>query len=302
MSRESPLRLLPTDLVVGFDGSAASRSAAGAATALAERSGSRVHLVTVIHVSDSGRGGEARARRELRDYTKSLRASQRRLLSEELRVGDAPTEIVRLAAELNARLIVVGTSHRTGLAKLLLGSTVEGLLRHATCPLLVVSADPDAWPPAQVVVGDDATAEAHLAGDLACEIGALYGAELTLLEAMTLDGPVATGANWMGPVRDLFEDRLKDRADDLEAAYGSRPSVRLADGTPASVLVDVVGGDHGRRTLVALGTGRRASLARVLHPSVALAVAGAATGSVLISPVGVPRVDSPRRQHATIER
>jgi nucleotide-binding universal stress UspA family protein len=138
MPRASPLRLFPTDLVVGFDGSAASRSAAGAATALADRGGSRVHLVTVIPVSDSERGGEARARRELRDYTKSLRASQRRLLCEELRVGDAPTEIVRRAAELGARLIVVGTSHRTGLAKVLFGSTFASLLQRALCPLLIL--------------------------------------------------------------------------------------------------------------------------------------------------------------------
>jgi nucleotide-binding universal stress UspA family protein len=153
-----------------------------------------------------------------------------------------------------------------------------------------------------VVIGDDATPEARLAGDLASQIGALYGAEITLLEAMQLDGGIAEAASWMGPVRELFEDRLQDRADDLETAFGSRPTVRLVDGPAAAALVDVVSTQCGRRTLMALGTGRRAGLAGVLHPSVALAVADAATGPVLVSPVGQLAAGAPRRPLRTLVR
>jgi nucleotide-binding universal stress UspA family protein len=46
--------------------------------------------------------------------------------------------ITELAAELQATLIVVGTHGRHGIARWLLGSVAEGVLRHAPCPVLVI--------------------------------------------------------------------------------------------------------------------------------------------------------------------
>lgn len=52
---------------------------------------------------------------------------------------DVPSEeITRLASELDADLIVVGTHGRRGLSRLLLGSVAEGTVRLAPCPVLVV--------------------------------------------------------------------------------------------------------------------------------------------------------------------
>jgi nucleotide-binding universal stress UspA family protein len=54
--------------------------------------------------------------------------------------GDAATEIVRLAAEIKADLIVMGTHGRGGLARVLMGSVAEGVMRKASCPVLTVKA------------------------------------------------------------------------------------------------------------------------------------------------------------------
>jgi nucleotide-binding universal stress UspA family protein len=54
--------------------------------------------------------------------------------------GDAATEIVALAKELKADLIVMGTHGRTGLRRLALGSVAEAVLRRAHCPVLTVRA------------------------------------------------------------------------------------------------------------------------------------------------------------------
>jgi nucleotide-binding universal stress UspA family protein len=54
--------------------------------------------------------------------------------------GDAALEIVRVAQELPADLIVMGTHGRTGLSRLLLGSVAEVVLRKATCPVLTLKA------------------------------------------------------------------------------------------------------------------------------------------------------------------
>jgi len=47
-------------------------------------------------------------------------------------------EICRLAEEENFQLIVIGTHGRTGLAHLLIGSTAERVVQHASCPVLSV--------------------------------------------------------------------------------------------------------------------------------------------------------------------
>jgi nucleotide-binding universal stress UspA family protein len=55
-----------------------------------------------------------------------------------VRVDSPLLGITQLAAELQADLIVVGTHGRQGLARWLLGSVAEGVVRHASCPVLVI--------------------------------------------------------------------------------------------------------------------------------------------------------------------
>jgi universal stress protein A len=52
--------------------------------------------------------------------------------------GDAATEIVRVATERGVDLIVIASHGRTGLGRILFGSTAESVVRHAKCPVLVV--------------------------------------------------------------------------------------------------------------------------------------------------------------------
>ncbi|MCC7084408.1 MAG: universal stress protein [Pirellulales bacterium] len=50
--------------------------------------------------------------------------------------GDPATEIVRVANDERADIIVVGTHGRTGLTRLLMGSVAEQVIRRAACPVL----------------------------------------------------------------------------------------------------------------------------------------------------------------------
>lgn len=52
--------------------------------------------------------------------------------------GIPAVSIVAAARRLNARLLVIGTEGRTGLRRMLLGSTAEQILRDAPCSVLVV--------------------------------------------------------------------------------------------------------------------------------------------------------------------
>jgi nucleotide-binding universal stress UspA family protein len=57
-----------------------------------------------------------------------------------LRAGDPVDQILAVAAEVRADLIVMPTAGRTGAFEALRGSTTERVLRRAPCPLLAVPA------------------------------------------------------------------------------------------------------------------------------------------------------------------
>ena len=56
--------------------------------------------------------------------------------------GDPAAEIVRVADERGVDLIIISSHGRTGLGRILFGSTAEAVVRHATCPVLVVKPPP----------------------------------------------------------------------------------------------------------------------------------------------------------------
>lgn len=55
-----------------------------------------------------------------------------------LREGDPATEIIAAARELGARMIVMGTHGRGGLAHLFLGSVAEKVMRESDVPVMTV--------------------------------------------------------------------------------------------------------------------------------------------------------------------
>jgi len=62
--------------------------------------------------------------------------------------GDPAAEIVRVAQEQGVNLIVISSHGRTGLGRMIFGSTAEAVVRHASCPVLVVK------PPHQEETGE----------------------------------------------------------------------------------------------------------------------------------------------------
>jgi universal stress protein A len=54
------------------------------------------------------------------------------------RKGSAEHEIIDAAKELGSDLIILGTHGRTGVERLLMGSTAEKVVRRAGCPILIV--------------------------------------------------------------------------------------------------------------------------------------------------------------------
>ncbi|HAY79285.1 MAG TPA: universal stress protein [Planctomycetaceae bacterium] len=58
--------------------------------------------------------------------------------SQHIVVGEPVTEIVAFSETRQVDMIVMGTHGRSGLGNLLIGSVAEGVVRHASCPVLTV--------------------------------------------------------------------------------------------------------------------------------------------------------------------
>jgi uncharacterized membrane protein YeaQ/YmgE (transglycosylase-associated protein family) len=67
-------------------------------------------------------------------------------------------------------IIVVGSRGIGTVKRLVTGCVSEGVVHLAPCPVLVMRGD-EAWPPGDIVVGDDSSEEAKRAGELAMSLG-----------------------------------------------------------------------------------------------------------------------------------
>ena len=110
-----------------------------------------VHIVDYLPITDATYGPiipyDMDLTTELMDAAKQRLAELGKKLSIDeasqwLEMGSPKLEVVRIAEENNVDLIIAGSHGRHGLA-LLLGSTVNGILHHATCDVLAVRLQDD---------------------------------------------------------------------------------------------------------------------------------------------------------------
>lgn len=120
-------------LLIASDGSPYSEAAVGEALRLARLWESRLYGVSVAREEGELPEAEAIAGEML------ARANALGLpLETWVTVGVPDDAIVRLARELGADLIILGSHGRTGFTRLLLGSVAERVIGTAPCPVLVV--------------------------------------------------------------------------------------------------------------------------------------------------------------------
>ena len=81
---------------------------------------------------------EQMSRRVLDTQAEKVREAGGMIAQAHLRMGKAATEIVDLAEELGAGLVVLGSRGLGGIRRALMGSVSDPVVRHAHCPVLVV--------------------------------------------------------------------------------------------------------------------------------------------------------------------
>jgi nucleotide-binding universal stress UspA family protein len=140
-------------IVLGVDGSQEASLALRAAAELSEATDSEVHLIYVIpqeaqllghHLySEEIReslleGARKEARRFLEEQAQAVRSVGGVVAQSYLASGRADEEVVELAEEVGAGMVVVGSRGMGGVRRALMGSVSESVVRHAHCPVLVV--------------------------------------------------------------------------------------------------------------------------------------------------------------------
>ncbi len=88
--------------------------------------------------TDASVGGPEEARQRGKDNLEELAKSFDLEVETIFAEGDPGHEIVRVAEELNADLIVLGTHGLTGLKRIAIGSVAEFVGRHAPCAVLTI--------------------------------------------------------------------------------------------------------------------------------------------------------------------
>jgi len=139
------------NIVVATDFSEAAELAARTAPLIEGGEGTRVTLVNVVNTPqldpEAGRVTqesmtnqelEAAVHRHLDEIRSSFLSDIPDVKTAVLRSGNAADAICEFAVESGADLIILGTTGRSGVARFLIGSVAERVVRHAPCPVMVL--------------------------------------------------------------------------------------------------------------------------------------------------------------------
>ena len=143
------MSIFPTKILLATDGSKEAELAGRTAADLANKTDSELHVVHVLasplatHDPSSFAPEvwarlEERERKTLEDVVEKIEASGGAVEGSHHAAGRPDAEIVALAEEIGAGLIVMGARGVGGIRRALTGSVSDSVVRHAHSPVLVV--------------------------------------------------------------------------------------------------------------------------------------------------------------------
>jgi nucleotide-binding universal stress UspA family protein len=161
-SEEGEMSIFPTKILLATDGSSESELATRTAVDLGQQTNSELHLIHVWDIATSAllypdatdpegvelpdpileeeleRSAEQRGREVLDEELERVWSAGGTVAQAHLMLGEAAREIIHLAEDLGAGLVVMGSRGRGGIRRALMGSVSDSVVRHAHCPVLVV--------------------------------------------------------------------------------------------------------------------------------------------------------------------
>lgn len=281
MTQTVVVPLLPPDV----DEDRLSERALPVATALAERVGANMLLLSLVEVSPDlkARPETPAVAREVEQvfeerqvYLEQVAATITRVpVDTAVGVGDPSDELLSLLDRLPDPLLVMATERRPALLRILHGGPTRAVLQSAPCPVLLVREPvPDDWTPSSVVVPLDGSAFGEMALDA---VRAVLGDEdLTIHLVHVLD--YITGADHATSTR-VLNQYLQQVASRLPSETATVDwEVRF--GSVASEIIEAAQ-ERGAR-LIAMATHSRSGAERLLLGSDAERVVNRAPMPVLL--------------------
>ena len=198
--------------------------------------------------------------------------------------GDPAEELLRLAAVLEADLVVVGRRGQSRMKEILIGTTARRMVRRGRQPVLVVGPPPTA-PYRRALVGYDLSAEAKRAAQMMRRI---TPATARLAAVAAFDDPLAGVPAALMPSgararRQRAGEALRERARAVRRALepAGIEGLILKTGDPRSVLLEQA--RVKKADLLAVGSSGKSRLGRLFLGSVAEAVVERAPCDVLVT-------------------
>lgn len=293
MERPAPRVLLATD------GSEEAVRAARTALALADELGAELHVVYVGHLppafyesmgavtldrelEDRMRGrAEEEARTRLEEQVQSIAADGGKVAQAHARVGRPDAQIVGLAEELDADLIVVGSRGLGPLRRALMGSVSTSVLHHAHTSVLVARGEPVSFPTKILVALDgseEATAAVRTAARLASasELHVVHVGELMPVYHPERHGYLTRYDTIHAEARRLLDEQVEQ----LRAGGVQIAQAHLQMGYPDREIVAIA--EELGAGLVVVGSRGLGGMRRALVGSVSDSVVRHAHGPVLV--------------------
>ena len=305
------MSIFPAKILVATDGSKEAELAATTAADLAQKTGSELHVVhgfgivpigppvypeaidlqgEALEVETEERISEQRAQEVLEAEVEKIRSAGSTVAQGHLIEGRVAPEIVALAEEIGAGLIVMGSRGRGGIRRALMGSVSDSVVRHAHCPVMVVRADPIAFP-AKILVATDGSREAELASASAADLAERTGSELHFVYVGHLPpvfyespGVWALDPDLQRRMQERVEEevgtRLNEQVRRVREAGGEVAGTHARVGRPDAEIVGLAG-ELGAR-LIVLGSRGHGPLRSALMGSVSDSVVRHARCPVLV--------------------
>ena len=299
MSVERSRGILPGPILLATDGSPDAANAAQVAADLSVATGQDLHVAHVWFrpayelgpISSMGYDPvpifRDPARSVLDRVVRRLRRKRVPVSKAHLLQGRPADSICDLARELDASIIVIGRRGLGRLARVLVGSVSEGVVHDAPCPVLVCRGGERAWPPVEMVAGDDGSPEAAGAAETAAILARSAGVRrLRLLWCQPVTWQEAESPGAARRLQDRqhsVEARLRRKADRLGRLNDIDVYVDVQTGEPAATLIKTANQPQGP-ALIAVGSRGVGAVHRMALGSVSTKVLRAAPGMALISP------------------
>ena len=172
------MSIFPTKILLATDGSEEAEMAATTAINLAKGTHSELHILTVgsgypsydVRIPEVAEQLRQQAQNILDEQANKIEQAGGKIAHRHLRLTEhhaglehhPSDDVVRVAEEIGAGLIVLSSRGLGGVRRALMGSVSDSVVRHAHCPVMVVRGEPVAFP-TKILVATDGSKDAEFA-------------------------------------------------------------------------------------------------------------------------------------------